>query len=262
VFPYRDDNPTLATPYVTIGIIVITALVWIFAQGAGNDVALAKSVCELGAIPGELLHRIDQPVTIPMSRELSCTVGVESHWYTVITSIFLHGSWFHLIGNMWFFWIFGNNVEDSMGHARFAGFYLICGVIAALAQIFASPNSTIPMVGASGAISGIMGGYVVLYPRVRVHMLVVLGFWITTIAVPAYLMLFYWLFLQVIGGLPALGDTLPDKGGVAFLAHVGGFVAGAVLIKLFARSDLVLAHRRAIAGQVFSEPFRHGSDYE
>src|SRR4029078_8213035 len=102
-------------------------------------------------------------------------------------------------------------------------------------------------------------GYVVLSPRVRVHLLVVLGFWITTIAVPAYLMLFYWLFLQVIGGLPALGDTLPDKGGGAFLAHVGGFVAGAVLIKLFARSDLVLAHRRAIAGQVFSEPFRHGS---
>jgi rhomboid family protein len=262
MFPYRDDNPTIRTPFVTVGIIVVTAIVWVVVQGAGAQPALAKSVCELGAIPGELLGRIPEMVRIPLGPNLSCEVGSRSPWYTVVTSIFMHGSWFHLIGNMWFLWIFGNNVEDSMGHARFVAFYLICGVIAALAQIFASPGSPIPMVGASGAISGVMGAYLVLYPRVRVHMLIFLGFWVTTIAVPAYLMLFYWAFLQLLGGLTVLGDMTQAKGGVAFLAHLGGLAAGAALIKLFARSELVDEHRRAIASQVFNEPWRSGSGWE
>ncbi|MBI4502086.1 MAG: rhomboid family intramembrane serine protease [Gemmatimonadetes bacterium] len=262
MFPYRDDNPTLRTPFVTAGIIAVTTVIWVVVQGAGSQPALARSVCELGAIPGELLGRLPEIMRIPLTENLACEVGVRATWYTVITSIFMHGSWFHLIGNMWFLWIFGNNVEDSMGHVRFAAFYLICGTIAAFAQIFASPSSPIPMVGASGAISGIMGAYLVLYPRVRVHMLVFLGFWVTTVAVPAYLMLFYWAFLQLIGSLPALGDVAQEKGGIAFLAHLGGFVAGAVLIKLFAKSELVDAHRRAIAAQVFNEPWRSGSGWE
>jgi membrane associated rhomboid family serine protease len=158
--------------------------------------------------------------------------------------MFLHGGWFHLIGNMWFLWIFGNNVEDSMGRGRFVAFYLLCGVLAAAAQVVTQPSSRVPMVGASGAISGVMGAYLVLYPKVRVHLLVFLGFFVTTVAVPAYLMLLYWAFLQLVGGLPSIGAEA--RGGVAFMAHLGGFVAGVALIKLFARAQLVEEHRRAL----------------
>jgi membrane associated rhomboid family serine protease len=154
--------------------------------------------------------------------------------------MFLHGGWFHLIGNMWFLWLFGNNVEDSMGHMRYFTFYLMSGVAAAMAQTIVNPTSPLPMVGASGAISGVMGAYVVLYPTVRVHMLIVLGFFITRIVVPAYLMLGYWFLLQVLGGLPSLGD---ETGGVAFWAHAGGFIAGAILILVFKDNALVARHR-------------------
>jgi membrane associated rhomboid family serine protease len=143
---------------------------------------------------------------------------------------------------MWFLWVFGNNIEDAMGHVRFVGFYLLCGVLAALAQVFSSPGSAAPMVGASGAISGVMGGYLVLYPRVRVHTLIFLGFFVTTIAVPAYLMLLYWAFLQFVSGVFASAGA--ESGGVAIMAHLGGFVAGVVLIRLFARREFVDRHRR------------------
>jgi membrane associated rhomboid family serine protease len=139
---------------------------------------------------------------------------------------------------MWFLWIFGNNIEDSMGHGRYLAFYLLCGLAAAATQTFMSPSSIVPMVGASGAISGVMGAYVVLYPRVRVHMLVILVIFVTRIVVPAYLMLGYWFLLQLLGGSASQGE-----GGVAFWAHVGGFVAGAVLIKAFQDNDLVAQHR-------------------
>ena len=245
MFPYRDDNPTLQTPFVTIGVIVLTSVVWLLVQGGGSHPALGRSVCELGAIPGELLGRLPAGTTIPIGPRLACELTDTPHWSTVVTSIFLHGGWLHLVGNMWFLWIFGNNVEDSMGHTRFAVFYLVCGALAGLAQIYSSPASAVPMVGASGAISGIMGAYVVLYPRVRVHMIVWLGFWMTTIAVPAYVMLFYWAFVQLLGSLPALGQST-GGGGVAFLAHLGGFVVGAALIRAFVRTELVEAHRRHI----------------
>jgi membrane associated rhomboid family serine protease len=150
----------------------------------------------------------------------------------------MHGSWFHIISNMWFLWIFGNNVEDSMGHLRFVLFYLLCGVAAALLQIFSNPASAVPMVGASGAIGGIMGAYVLLFPRVHVHLLIFLGFFVTTIAVPAFLMLGYWFILQLIGGFGAAGG----EGGVAFWAHVGGFVAGALLVLLFRNKRLLAKH--------------------
>jgi membrane associated rhomboid family serine protease len=147
----------------------------------------------------------------------------------------------HLIGNMWFLWLFGNNIEDSMTRPRFLVFYLLCGVAAALAQVVAEPDSVIPMVGASGAISGVMGAYLVLYPRVRVFTLVFLGFFITTVALPAWVMLIYWIGIQIVSGmLQSVGDDA--GGGVAFWAHIGGFVAGLVLIKLFAKSNHVIAH--------------------
>jgi membrane associated rhomboid family serine protease len=153
--------------------------------------------------------------------------------------MFMHGGWMHLIGNMWFLWIFGNNVEDSMGHTRFVIFYLLCGFAAAAAQAVTDPDSIIPMVGASGAIGGVMGAYVLLYPRVNVHMLIFLGFYVTTIAVPAVFMLGYWFVLQLVSGAASIGA---EGGGVAFWAHVGGFVAGAVLVLVFRDPRLLERH--------------------
>ena len=244
MFPYRDDNPTLATPFVTAVFIGLNVMAWVLVQGMGSEPYLSKSVCELGLIPGELLGRIPPGYAVPVSETMACVVDPNPEWHTPLTSMFLHGGWLHLIGNMWFLWLFGNNVEDSMGHVRYLAFYLLSGLAAAAAQTFVNPNSAIPMVGASGAISGVMGAYVVLYPRVRVHMLLVFGFFITRVVVPAFLMLGYWFLLQLLGGLPTLGD---EKGGVAFWAHAGGFIAGALLIQLFKDPDLVAKHR-AMAG--------------
>jgi membrane associated rhomboid family serine protease len=157
--------------------------------------------------------------------------------------MFMHGGWFHIIGNMWFLWVFGDNVEDVMGPVRFVVFYLLCGLGAAAAQVFTDLSSTLPMVGASGAIGGVMGAYALLFPRARVKTLIFLGFFITTISVPAVFMLGYWFLLQVLGGLPALGSA---KGGVAFWAHIGGFVAGVVLIGLFARADYLAAYQNLL----------------
>jgi membrane associated rhomboid family serine protease len=175
-----------------------------------------------------------------IGRGLVCLTDPGRQLSTLFTSMFLHGSWMHLLGNMWFLWLFGNNVEDAMGHIRFIVFYLLGGLGAAFTQIAMDPNSNIPMVGASGAISAIMGAYLVLYPRVRVFCVVPLGFFITSVALPAWLMLVYWMVIQFFGGLQDLGG---GRGGVAFWAHIGGFVAGVILIKLFARRDYVEQHR-------------------
>jgi membrane associated rhomboid family serine protease len=156
--------------------------------------------------------------------------------------MFLHGSWLHLIGNMWFLYLFGNNIEDSMGHARFVVFYLLSGLAAALVQVALQPASVVPMVGASGAISGVMGGYLVLYPRVRVFAFVPIGFFLWSTALPAWTMLLYWVGIQAVSGL--FGLFAEQRGGVAFWAHVGGFVAGVVLVKIFARPGDVQAHRQ------------------
>ena len=239
MFPYRDDNPTLATPVVTFLLIGANVLVWVLVQGMGAEPHLSRSVCELGLIPGEFLGLVPQGATVPMGNQTVCMLGDEQTWFTPLTSMFLHGGWFHLIGNMWFLWVFGNNVEDSMGHVRYLAFYLLCGIAAAAAQTFTNPSSAIPMVGASGAISGVMGAYIVLYPRVRVHMLVILAIFITRIVVPAYLMLGYWFLLQLIGG----GLSGSAEGGVAFWAHAGGFIAGALLIQIFKDPELVAQHR-------------------
>ena len=159
--------------------------------------------------------------------------------YTVLTSMFLHGGWLHLLGNMWFMWIFGNNVEDSMGHLRFVVFYLLCGLVAAALQIVSNPQSGVPMVGASGAIGGVMGAYILLYPRVHVHMFRVSGLFVTTFAVPAVFMLGYWFLIQLLGGIGSIGAR---GGGVAFWAHVGGFAAGALLVLAFRKPEFVKRH--------------------
>jgi membrane associated rhomboid family serine protease len=243
LIPLRDDNPTLGASTATFAIIGANVAAWIFVQGLGSEPALARSLCELGAIPGELLGRVAPGVAVSLGEGLECVVG-RSGWYTVVTSMFMHGGWFHILGNMWFLWVFGDNVEDAMGPVRFVLFYLLCGVAAAFAHIASSPESAVPVVGASGAIGGVMGAYAVLYPRTPVHILIALGFYFTRIVVPAYLMLGYWFLLQLIGGVPALHGA---GGGVAFWAHVGGFAAGIALLPLFRVRARVEAHRRLVA---------------
>jgi membrane associated rhomboid family serine protease len=240
MFPYHDENETQRPAYVTLIIIGLCAATWLVVQGAGEDVSLIRSVCNLGLIPGELTGMLRAGMSFPMTEEWLCVIDPGRQYFNVLSSMFLHGGWMHLLGNMWFLWLFGNNIEDSMTRPRFVAFYLLCGLGAALAQVVAEPGSFIPMVGASGAISGVMGAYLVLYPRVRVFTLVPLGFFITTFALPAWGMLIYWMVLQVFGGL---AQTVSEQGGgVAFWAHIGGFVAGVVLIKIFAKPKHVAAH--------------------
>ena len=239
MFPVKDDNPQLLTPVVTYGLIAANVLAWIGLQGLGTEASLAQSLCKLGLIPGELLGSAPAGTQVPLGPRAVCVLSGQPNWLTPVSSMFLHGGWLHLIGNMWFLWLFGDNVEDSMGHARFAVFYLLSGLAAVVLQVVSDPDSTVPMVGASGAIGGVMGAYVVLYPRVHVHLLILLGFFVTRMVVPAYFMLGYWFVLQLIGGAGSIGR---EGGGVAFWAHVGGFAAGAVLIFGFRRTDLVARH--------------------
>lgn len=236
MIPIRDENPQLKVAFVTYAIIGLNAAAWVLLQGLGGEPALSRSICQFGLIPGDVLGDVD---VSQVGDRLLCPVDGQGSWLTVVTSMFLHGSWMHIIGNMWFLWIFGDNVEDAMGPTRFILFYLLCGFAAAGAQMLANSTSPIPMVGASGAIGGVMGAYIVLYPRVHVHMLVILGFYVTTFAVPAVLMLGYWMLVQVLGGLSSVGAT---GGGVAFWAHVGGFAAGATLVLLFKNERLLVAH--------------------
>lgn len=241
MFPLRDDNPHLAPPLATIAIILLNLAAWVFLQGLGSEPLLSRSVCELGLIPAELLGYARPGMRVPLGPDAVCVLQPGADWVTPLTSMFLHGGWFHIIGNMWFLWVFGGNVEDAVGHVRFVVFYLLCGLAAAALQAATNPQSVIPMVGASGAIGGVMGAYLVQYPHARVLTMLVLGFFIRMVWVPAWLMLGYWFLLQLLGGLPALGS---DEPGVAFAAHVGGFVAGMVLVVMFRKPQLALARRR------------------
>jgi membrane associated rhomboid family serine protease len=240
VIPYHDENQTQRTPVVTFLLIAASVTSWLVLQGGGSTMPLAASVCELGLIPGELTASLAPGTRFPMGEGLVCLTDPGLQISNVFSSMFLHGSWMHLIGNMWFLWLFGNNIEDSMTRPRFLAFYLLTGVGAALAQVAANPASEVPMVGASGAISGVMGAYLILFPRVRVFTLLPLGIIFTSIALPAWVMLIYWAFLQFAGGLVSVVDE--KAGGVAFWAHLGGFVAGVVLVKVFERRDRVAAH--------------------
>ncbi len=238
MFPLRDDNLSRGLALATGAIIALNFLVWLLVQGLGSEPALSESICVFGLIPGELLRLLPAGTSVEVGPALACALGGEPTWFTPLTSMFMHASWFHIIGNLWFLWVFGNNVEAALGHVRFIVFYLLCGLAAAVVQTAVDPASAVPMIGASGAIGGVMGAYAVRFPRARVLMLVVLGFFVRTVWVPAWLMLGYWFLLQVAGGLPALGGGV--EGGVAFWAHIGGFVSGAVLMFLlggFARTE-------------------------
>src|SRR5262249_18187771 len=205
MFPYRDENETLRTAIVTVTIIALKVLVWIVAQGAGSTLALARSVCNLALIPAELTSSLPVGTSFPIGDGLICAPEPDPQVAPLITSMFLHGSWMDLLGNMLFLWLFGNNVEDSMGRLRFLAFYLLCGLAAAIGQVVTNPSSAIPMVGASGAISGVMGAYLVLYPRVRVFALVFLGLFVSSAALPAWVVLSYCVIFRFVRGLAAFG---------------------------------------------------------
>lgn len=237
MFPLRDDNPTEIFPFVTVLVIGVTGAAWWFLQGAGmTPDVLTSSVCSLGAIPAEVTGR--GVVADPGP----CRLGGLT-WEALVTSMFMHGGWMHLVGNLWFLWIFGNNVEDSMGHLRFVVFYLLTGLAAAMAHVLTNPDSTVPMVGASGAISGVMGAYLVLYPRARVETLFWIVFIIRIVPLPAWLLLGYWMLIQLAG---SAATSAAGGGGVAYAAHVGGFVAGVLLIGIFRDPKLVDAKHRGV----------------
>jgi len=221
VFPLKDDIPVRRTPIVTLGL--VAASVAVFAWQVGWSGSFAGSVTWLGLVPADLVAPAS--VGLPPVEKL-------------FTSMFAHGSLLHLGSNMLFLWIFGNNVEDVMGRGRFVGFYLLCGLGAAAAQVASEPGSAIPMVGASGAIAGVLGAYLLLFPRARVLALVPIFVFIRLMWIPAVVFLGLWFLFQVVGGLGSGGEP----GGVAFWAHVGGFVAGLVLVKPFVGDDWPRPH--------------------
>ena len=218
MIPLRDDNPTSITPFVTYAFIAACVLVFLWQMSLGEK-GFEAAVLALGVIPAILLGDARLPPELYLVPPVA----------TVFSSMFLHGGFMHLAGNMLYLWIFGNNIEDSMGHVRFVIFYLLCGVAAVLAQAWPNPDSTIPMIGASGAISGVLGAYLLLFPRAHVLVLIPLGMFTRLIHLPAMFVLGFWFVLQLIN--TALSDA--GQGGVAWGAHIGGFVAGMVLIPLF-----------------------------
>jgi len=245
MIPLSDELPTVRTPWMTYTLLAAMLVVWIFVQGAGLDQqALAASVCNLGMVPGELTHMARLGTAVPLGRGLACVVDNEPiNILTPVISMFLHGGWGHLLGNCLFFWVFGNNIEDSLGSFRFLVFYLVCGLAAAAAHIIAQPASPLPTVGASGAISGVLGAYLVLYPRVRVRML----FLFFVVPIRAWLVLIWWFFWQLVAALPELTNGADLTGGVAVWAHVGGFVTGVLLVKFFENRSLVVRRTARIA---------------
>jgi membrane associated rhomboid family serine protease len=216
MIPLRDDNPTRTTPVVNVALIALCVIVFLWELMLGRQAE--QAVYQLGFVPAVFFGRVDL-ATPWITPELS-----------IVTSMFLHGGWMHLLGNMLYLWIFGDNVEDRVGHARYVVFYLLCGFVAALAQALPDMTSTVPMIGASGAISGVLGAYIVLYPRANVLVALPLIIVFYTLRVPAWLVLGMWFVGQLVASLSAA-----QGGGVAFGAHVGGFVAGALLIRLFVR---------------------------
>jgi len=221
MIPLHDDNPTERPPVVTIAFIATCVLVFLYQAnlpaGSGDTF-----VYQYGAIPALVFGEAGPP-------EMGVTIPA---YATLITSMFLHGGWMHLIGNMLYLWVFGNNIEDVMGHAKYVGFYLICGILAALSHALTDPSSSVPMVGASGAISGVLGAYVLLFPRARV-LVMMPGLGATRVA--AGVVLGMWFVMQLLSGGMSIGS---QGGGVAFFAHIGGFLAGMALIGLFKRPDV------------------------
>lgn len=214
VLPFKDDNPTDRFPFITIALIAINSAIFLFQLIDPSDPR--RAAYAYGAIPHFLLtFNTVQPVHPVM---------------TIFTSMFMHGGLLHLSTNMLYLWIFGNNIEDKLGYGKFIIFYILCGIGAAYSHALASPDSVVPMIGASGAVSGVLGAYLILFPRARVHTLIFLGFFVQVVRVPAAFVIGFWIIIQFINGLLSKGAA---QGGVAWFAHIGGFVFGILLLKLF-----------------------------
>ncbi|CAN5208353.1 rhomboid family intramembrane serine protease [soil metagenome] len=226
MIPLRDDNPSTITPYMSYAVLALCVLVFLWQLSVADPRA---AVYAFGVTPAVLIGPLELPAGIAVVPPVA----------TIFTSMFLHGGLMHLAGNMLYLWIFADNIEDTMGHARFVAFYLLCGVAAVLAQALPEPSSQVPMIGASGAISGVLGAYLLLFPQAHVLVGVPLGFFLHTMRMPAVLVLGLWFALQLVS---SAGDT--GEAGVAFRAHIGGFIAGMVLIPLFAPGRVALFKRR------------------
>lgn len=214
MIPIRDENPSRAIPLVTIGLIAINMAVFIYEVSLGSRVE--QLISTMGVTPYNIVH-----------------VGLPAY-PTLFSSMFLHGGWEHVLGNMLYLWIFGDNIEDFLGKARFIIFYLVCGLAASAAHILTQAGSQIPTIGASGAISGVLGGYILLYPRAKVLTIIPLGYFIRMVRLPAVAVLGFWIVIQLFSGIASLPGA-GGRGGVAWFAHIGGFVAGLALVRVFGR---------------------------
>ncbi len=236
MIPFRDDNPTRTVPIITIAIIAVNVAVFLY-QSILPDARQLAFVYTHAAIPAVLLGQASLTEVLPhglLAAAHAYSIPIQPLqpiWLTIFTSMFLHGGFLHLGGNMLYLWIFGNNVEDLLGPARYIAFYFLCGLVAAAAQIVFSIGSPMPMIGASGAIAGVLGAYYIRFPQARVQCLVFLFFLVTVIWLPAGLVLLLWFLLQVLNSLGVIGHSA--QGGVAVFAHVGGFIAGWALIRRF-----------------------------
>ena len=215
MIPFKDDNPTTIFPIVTIGLIAVNTIIFILQIFYPSDPR--QIVFAYGAIPNYLLtFKAVQPIHPAL---------------TVFTSMFMHGGFFHLAGNMLYLWIFGNNIEDKLGHVRFIIFYILSGIVAAYSHAITEPSSMLPMIGASGAVSGILGAYLLLFPHAKVYTLIFFGFFMRVVQLPAIFVIGFWIIIQFINGI--LSKGLANHGGVAWFAHIGGFVFGILMIKIF-----------------------------
>jgi membrane associated rhomboid family serine protease len=214
MFPLRDNVPSRRFPLVTISLVVINVVIFLFEALMGS--AAEDLVYTFGVVPARLTSSWQNPFVLA----------------TLFSSMYFHGGWAHLIGNMWYLWIFGDNIEDRMGRVRFFIFYTLCGLVAGLLQVFAAPRSTVPMIGASGAIAGVLGAYLLLYPRARVSTVVPVFYFIRIIWLPAVIVLGGWFLVQLLNGLATLNLEM-QTGGVAWWAHIGGFAAGMLLVNVF-----------------------------
>ena len=252
MFPLKDDIPTRHFPYLTVGLIVANVVMFFFFQGHFLESAgeIEQNSIEYGAIPYEITHPDEGCVR--SGAQLVCggdASGQPSAWLTLLTSMFMHGGLLHLGGNMLFLWIFGNNIEDSMGPLRFIAFYVLGGVAALAAQTAIDPSAAVPTIGASGAVAAVLGGYALLYPRARVVTLLFIVIFFTIFELPALLVLGGWFVLQALYGASELATPVGSGGGVAYFAHIGGFLFGLLLIKLFANDvheDYERAHRAPV----------------
>lgn len=228
MIPLRDDQPRFSTPYMNYFLVALNTAVFLFelSIGAQSHRALNGLIYQFGIVPSHFTQ----------SMAGAAHTGLAAAFLSILTSMFLHGSWLHIIGNMWVLWIFGDNIEDYLGHFAYLIFYLLCGFAAAIAHIILNSGSDVPTVGASGAIAGVMGAYFLLYPKSRVLTLVPLIVFFTFWWLPAWIVLGYWFLLQFLSGAStSIAYSNPDSGRIAFWAHVGGFIAGIILIKIMPR---------------------------